>query len=89
MHSVSILSPSDLGSRDSAHLGNPLRRRLHLADGTDLIAGIAGDADVVASLKRELDVADLKDLAASFFGVAAGSFEDLIDEVVCYVHDGL
>lgn len=86
---ISVLATSNLGSRDSAHLGDPLWSRLHLANGTDLIAGVAGNADIVASLKGELDVADLEDLASSLLCIAAGGFKDLIDEVICYIHDGL
>lgn len=74
---------------NGTHLRDPGWGRLNLADGTDLIAGVARDTDVVATLKGELDIADLEDLAATFLGVLAGGLEDLIDEVICDVEDGL
>lgn len=74
---------------NSAHLGNPSRRRLNLADGTDFVGGIAGDADVVATLESELDVTDLEELAAAFLGILAGCLEDLINEVVGDLENGL
>jgi hypothetical protein len=49
---------------------------LNLADGTDLITGVARDANVVTTLKSELDVTDLKNLAAAFFGVLASRLKD-------------
>jgi hypothetical protein len=55
---------------------------LNLADGADLIRGVARDADVVATLESELDITDLEDFAAAFLGILAGCLEDLIDEVV-------
>ena len=74
---------------NSAHLRNPSRGRLDLAHGTDLIGGVARDANVVAALEGQLDVADLEDLAAALLGVLAGCLEDLVDEVVCDLEDGL
>ena len=47
------------------------------------------DANVVAALEGQLDVADLEDLAAALLGVLAGCLEDLVDEVVCDLEDGL
>jgi hypothetical protein len=62
---------------------------LNLANGADLIAGVAGNANVVATFEGELDVADLEDLGASFLGILASCLEDLIDEGVCDVEDRL
>jgi hypothetical protein len=62
---------------------------LNLADGTDLIGGVARDANVVATLESELDVTDLEDLAAAFFRILAGCLEDLINEVVGDLEDRL
>ena len=87
--SITPLSTSDLCCLYSAHLRNPRRARLNLADGTDLIRRIAWDADIVASFKSELDVADLEDLAAALLGVLAGCLEDLVYEVVGNLEDGL
>lgn len=86
---IHVLPTRNLRSLNSAHLRNPSSRWLNLADGTDLIAGIAGNADVVASLESELDVADFEDLGAAFLGVLAGCLEDLVDEGVGNVEDGL
>jgi len=74
---------------NSTHLGNPSRRRLNLADSADLITGVAWDANVVATLKSELDIADLKDLATTLLCILASCLKDLIDEVVRDVEDGL
>ena len=57
--------------------------------GADLVAGVAGDADVVATLESELDVTDLEELAAAFLGILAGCLEDLINEVVGDLENGL
>jgi hypothetical protein len=62
---------------------------LYLADGTDLIAGVAGNADIVATLESELDVADLEDLGATFLGVLASRLKDLIDEIISDIEDRL
>ena len=62
---------------------------MNLADGADLVAGIAGNADVVATLESELDVTDLEDLRAAFLGILAGCLKDLVDEAVCNVENGL
>lgn len=62
---------------------------MNLANGADLIAGVAWDADVVATFEGELDVADLEDLGATFLGILAGSLKDLVDESVCDVEDRL
>lgn len=86
---VVVFATSDLGSLHSTHLRDPRRSRLDLADGADLIAGVAGNADVVATLESELDVADLEDLATALLGVLASGRENLVDEVVCNVEDGL
>jgi len=86
---IRILSSSDLRSLYSTHLRDPSGRRLNLANGTDLITGVAGDADVIATLESELNVADLKNLGAPFLGVSASCLKNLIDEVVCDVKDRL
>jgi hypothetical protein len=87
--SIGILATSNLGSLNSAHLRDPSCRRLNLADGTDLIGGISRDADIVATLKSELDVTDLEELATAFLGVLAGCLKDLINEVVGDLEDRL
>ena len=79
---ISILSTRDLGSLYGAHLRNPVGSRLDLADSADLVTGVAGDADVVATLERKLDIADLEGLGATFLGIFASCLKDLINEVV-------
>lgn len=86
---VAAFAAGDLGSLNSAHLGDPSRRRLDLAHGADLVAGVSGDTNVVAALEGELDVTDLEDLGAALFGVLASGVENLVDEAVCYCKDGL
>jgi hypothetical protein len=49
---------------------------LNLPDSADLITGVAWDTDVVTTLKSELDVTDLKNLAAAFLGVLASCLKD-------------
>jgi hypothetical protein len=85
--SVTALPTGNLGCLYSAHLRNPRWSRLDLAHSANLVRGVAGDADVVASLERELDVADLEELGAALLGVLAGGLQDLVDEVVCYLED--
>jgi hypothetical protein len=87
--SISILATGNLGRLHRAHLCDPGRGRLNLAHGTDLVGGVAGDANVVAALEGQLDVADLEDLAAALLGILASCLEDLIDEVVGDLEDGL
>ena len=62
---------------------------MNLAYSSDLIASVAGDANVVPTLKSELDIADLKDLAATLLCILACCLKDLIDEVVRDIEDGL
>jgi hypothetical protein len=87
--SISILATGNLGRLNRAHLRDPRRGRLNLAHGTDLVGGVTGDTNVVAALEGQLDVTDLEDLAAAFLGILAGCLEDLIDEVVGDLEDGL
>jgi hypothetical protein len=62
---------------------------LNLPDCADLITGVAWDTDVVTTLKSELDVTDLENLAAAFLGVLASCLKDRIDEVVGNLKDRL
>lgn len=86
---ISVLSSSDLRGLYSTHLGDPVGSRSNLADSADLVAGVAGNADVVATLESELDIADLEDLGAAFLGILAGCLKDLIDEAVGDIEDRL
>jgi hypothetical protein len=56
---VHIPTTCNLCGLNSTHLADPGGRGLDLAYRTDLIAGVAGNADVVAALKGELDIANL------------------------------
>jgi hypothetical protein len=87
--SISILATGNLRRLNSAHLVDPGRGGLNLADGADLVRGVARDADVVATLESQLDIADLEDLATALLRVLASCLEDLVDEVVCDLQDGL
>jgi hypothetical protein len=49
---------------------------LNLPDCADLITGVAWDTDVVTTLKSELDVTDLENLATAFLGVFACCLKD-------------
>lgn len=55
---------------------------MNLANGTDLVAGIAGNADVVATLESKLDIANLKGLGATFLGVSASCLDNIVDKLV-------
>jgi hypothetical protein len=56
---VHIPTTCNLGGLNSTHLADPSSRGLDLAYGTDFIAGVAGNADIIATLKGELDIANL------------------------------
>jgi hypothetical protein len=72
---------------NSTHLGNPSWGRLNLADGTNLIAGIARNTDIVGTFESELDVTNFEELASTFLGVPACSLENLVHKVVCDLKD--
>jgi hypothetical protein len=86
---IHIPTTSDLGSLNSTHLADPRSRGLDLAHSTDLIAGIAGDADVITTLEGELDIANLQDLGAPFLCVLACCLQDLVDKLICNGKDRL
>jgi hypothetical protein len=83
------LTRSDLGGLDGAHLGDPSRSRLHLANGAEIVRRIAGNADVVCALENELDVANLQDLGSTLLGVAAGRSKDVVNKAVSESEDVL
>lgn len=56
---INIPTTGDFCSLNSTHLTDPGRSRLDLTNSADLVAGVAGDADVVATFKSELDIANL------------------------------
>lgn len=89
MQLICASTSSNLGSLDSTHLVDPTRSRRDLADGTDLVARIARDADVITTLEGELDITNLQNLATTFLGILAGSLKHLINEVVSDLKDGL
>jgi hypothetical protein len=84
-----ILARCDLGRLDSAHLGDPVGRWLHLANGTELVRCVARNADVVNALEDQLNVADLQDLATTLLGQPTGHVHDIINKVIGYPENGL
>ena len=54
------LSPSDLGSLDSAQFLSPPGSRLRFSDGTQLVRCVARYADIVVPLQDELEVTKLE-----------------------------
>jgi hypothetical protein len=62
---------------------------LNLTNGTNLITGVAGDADVVTTLKSKLDIANFKRLGPAFLGVPTSCLNDIIDKLVRDGEDGL
>lgn len=71
------------------HLGNPIGRWLYLAHRSQLVRRVTRSADVVDTLKHELDVADFEHLAAAFFCQATSSVDDAVHKVVGNAQDGL
>lgn len=58
------------------------RGRVELADGTDLVGGVPGNADVPVTLEDDLDVFDVEGVGAAELGHLAGSRGDVVDEFV-------
>ena len=83
------LARHDLSGLYRAHLGDPLRIRLHLAHRPELVTRVARNTDIVGALQNELDVADLQNLGSSLLGVAGGCVEDALGEGVGETKDGL
>lgn len=79
---IATLSASDLGSLNSTHFVDPSGARSDLTNSANLITSVTRNADVVATFKSELNVADLQNLGTTFFGVLAGCLKNLIDEVI-------
>ena len=55
---------------------------MDLASNAQLVTGISRDSNVVGTLQDELDIANLEDLGATLFGVAASCMQHIIDERV-------
>lgn len=90
LHLLKIRLPThNLGGINSLHLVDPAGRRHNLAHGAHLIARIPGDPDVVAALEDVLDVADIELRAVSELGQLARVADDVVDEVVGELEDGL
>lgn len=68
---IHILATCNLCGLDSTHLADPSRSRLYLPNGTDLVASVTRDANVVATLQSELDITDLEYFRAAFFCILA------------------
>ena len=67
----------------------PRRRRCHAPDDARLVERVAGDADVVVALEHRLDVADLQRRVGAQLGELAGSDDDVVDELVGELEEGL
>lgn len=87
--SLELLVAGHLRCLDGADLGEPADGRLDFAHGAELIGGIARDADVVDTLKHELDIADLENLGATLLGDVAGRVKERVDERVGHGENGL
>jgi len=83
------LPPRNLCSLDSTQLLGPSLRRLDLLHGPQLVRGVARDADVVVAFEDELQVADLEGGGGAQLGELAGGGDDLVDEVVGNLEEGL
>lgn len=86
---IHVLATSDLSSLNRTHLVDPSWGRLNLTNGTNLITGVAGDADVVTTLKSKLDIANFKCLGPAFLGVPTSCLNDIIDKLIRDGEDGL
>ena len=83
------LSPSDLGGLHRTHLLRPSLRRLELLHRTDFVRSISRHANVVVAFQNELNIAYLEGRGVAQLGETTGARNDLIDEVICYLKDGL
>jgi len=83
------LPPRNLRSLDGTQLLGPSLRRLDLLHRAQLVRGVARDADVVVAFEDELQVADLEGGGGAQLGELAGGGDDLIDEVVGDLEEGL
>ena len=86
---IHVPTTGNLCSLDSTHLADPGRRRLDLPNSTDLVASVAGNADVVATFKGELNIANLQDLGATFLRILACRLQNLVDKLISNGKDGL
>lgn len=83
------LPPRNLRSLDGTQLLGPSLRRLDLLHRAQLVRGVARDADVVVAFEDELQIADLEGGGGAQLGELAGGGDDLIDEVVGDLEEGL
>lgn len=84
-----ILSTSDLSRLYRTHLLRPALRRLELLHSPDFVGSISRHANVVVAFQNELDVADLERGGVTELGKTTSARNDLIDEVIRYLKDGL
>jgi hypothetical protein len=62
---------------------------LEFSDGSDLVAGVTWNANIVVAFEDELNIADFECLGASSFGTLASSSNDLVDKLIGYIEDAL
>ena len=79
------LSPRDFCRLHGTHLLRPSDAGLNFLHGSELIGGVAGDADVVVTFEDQLQIADFELLGAAKLGETAGCNGDVVDEFVGYV----
>ena len=83
------LSTRNLGGLDGTQLLGPSLRGLDLLDGAQLVRGVARDADVVVAFEDQLQVANLEGGRGAQLGELAGGGDDLVDEIVGDLEEGL
>jgi len=67
----------------------PTLRRLEFLHRTNLVRSVAWHTDVVVAFKDELDVADLESRGVTELGKTTSARDNLINEVICDLKDGL
>jgi hypothetical protein len=87
--SIIRLPTHHLGGVDGAHLVMPRRGWVDAPDDARLVERVAGDADVVIALEHRLDVANLERRVRAELGKLAGRGDDVVDELVGELKEGL
>ncbi len=87
--SIIRLPTHHLGGVDGTHLVMPRRGRVDAPDDARLVERVAGDADVVVALEHRLDVANLERRVRPELGELAGRRDDVVDELVGELEEGL
>ena len=75
--------------RQRAHLVVVSLRRVELADGPNVVGGVAGDSDVPIAFEDDLDVLDVESIGTTKLGHLAGGGRNRVNKLVNELKDGL